>query len=142
MYCYTLNELPKIAAELLARAVLHPVICFDAPMGAGKTTLVAAVCALLGVPATEVSSPTYSLANEYVGGDGQRIFHLDCYRIAHPNEAIDAGIEEYFHTQKALCFVEWYQVVAPLLPQSYWLATIKVLSATERSISFELITNK
>ena len=90
----------------------------------------------------KVSSPTYSLANEYVGGGGRRIFHLDCYRIAHLNEAIDAGIEDYVHTQKALCFVEWYQVVAPLLPQSYWLATIKVLSATERSISFELITNK
>lgn len=91
-----------------------PVFALVGQLGAGKTTLVSALCERLGV--TEpTSSPTFSLVNEYAGAGGP-VYHLDCYRLDTVEEAIDAGIEELLQQGRGPVFVEWPAVIEPLLP--------------------------
>jgi tRNA threonylcarbamoyladenosine biosynthesis protein TsaE len=93
----------------------HPrpvVVVFDAGMGAGKTTLIQALCAAKGAAA--MGSPTFSIVNEYHGGD-YPIYHFDLYRLEHTHQALDIGFEDYLD-QEAYLFIEWPAVVLPLLP--------------------------
>ncbi len=86
-------------------------------MGAGKTTLIKQLIKQLGVT-DNVSSPTFSLVNEYQNNKGKSIFHFDFYRIKDEVEALDIGIEEYFDTD-AYCFIEWSEMIAGLLPPEH-----------------------
>jgi tRNA threonylcarbamoyladenosine biosynthesis protein TsaE len=123
---YALTDLPLVALKIAKLLEQCPILCFDAPMGAGKTTLIAEVCAVLGVPAVQVSSPTYSIVNEYESALTQKIiYHFDCYRLQNLHEAQDVGIEDYLYSQN-ICLIEWYNVVQPLLPVPYMLATIYI----------------
>ncbi|WP_116127575.1 tRNA (adenosine(37)-N6)-threonylcarbamoyltransferase complex ATPase subunit type 1 TsaE [Lewinella sp. IMCC34183] len=109
---YTLGELPAVAARILAGG--GRVFALTGDLGAGKTTLVAELCRQLGV--TEpVSSPTYGIVNVYDGTAGE-IYHLDCYRLADTGEALDAGLEEVLGADAGAVFVEWPEVIEPLLP--------------------------
>ena len=111
-----LAELPG-AAQQLARAITQAratVVALTGEMGAGKTTLVRALCAELGV-ADEVSSPTFGLVHEYRDGHGRPVYHFDFYRIDTPEEAQRLGTAEYFDSGY-LCLVEWPDQVASLLP--------------------------
>lgn len=105
-------------------------------MGAGKTTLVQAVCRHLGVeePAT---SPTYSLVNEYAyrDSDGKEntVHHIDLYRLRDTREALDIGIEDMLH-DSSYCFVEWPQIIEGMLPESVAKITIEVTGPRSRKI--------
>ena len=101
-------------------------------MGAGKTTLIKSVCACLGVT-DNVTSPTFSIVNEYKGLSGQKIYHFDFYRIKDQTEALDMGYEEYFYSG-AYCFIEWPEKVNGLLPESYVRVEIKVTGENLRQI--------
>jgi len=95
------------------------IFAFHGGMGAGKTTFIKALCAAKGVT-DHVSSPTFSLINEYSyseGGLPKHIFHIDLYRLKDEEEAVNAGIEDCLFSGN-VCFVEWPQKVAPLLPES------------------------
>ena len=110
---YTLSEVATVARQLLEEFGLQT-YALTGNLGAGKTTLVAALCRHLGV--TEpTSSPTFSIVNEYQGTHG-RIYHLDAYRLNSLEEALDAGLEEIFADESATVFVEWPAVIQPLLP--------------------------
>jgi len=85
-------------------------------MGAGKTTFIKSICEVMGVQET-VNSPTFSIVNEYEAADGRIIFHFDCYRINKIQEALDLGAEEYLYSGN-LCFIEWSENIAPILPDS------------------------
>ncbi len=105
-------------------------------MGAGKTTLIKSLCECLGT--TEpVTSPTFSIVNEYVGA-GDKIYHFDFYRLKNQEEALDMGYEEYFYSD-AYCFVEWPEKIPDLLPQHYINVQIKVLDDNSRQINIEKI---
>ena len=91
----------------------HDVIRIDGTMGAGKTTLISALCKRMGVTET-TSSPTFSLVNTYKSPQGA-IYHFDFYRINSEEEAYNIGIEDYFHTD-AWCLIEWPSVIKNLLP--------------------------
>jgi tRNA threonylcarbamoyladenosine biosynthesis protein TsaE len=94
-----------------------PVLVYEnAPMGAGKTTLSSAICKALGVDESEISSPTYSIINEYEGKSA-KIFHLDLYRLKDEEEAFNAGVENVLHSGN-ICLVEWPGVAKKLLPDS------------------------
>lgn len=109
------NQLPTLATEMLALAGDRRVWLFYGEMGSGKTTLIKAICACLDVKDL-VSSPTFSIVNEYLAGD-DKVFHFDFYRIKSEAEAYDIGTEDYFYSG-SYCFVEWPGKVPSLIPPS------------------------
>lgn len=131
---YTLNELPGLAKELLP-LIDTSIVCFEGEMGAGKTTLIKALCRAMGVE-DRVSSPTFSLINEYRDLKNQPIYHFDCYRIESPEEAYDFGAEEYL-SSGALCFIEWHRNIERLLPAHYCLITIQKKQEQERLLNLQ-----
>ena len=131
---YTLSQIDSIA-KTLVREVLphsHKVLLFQGTMGAGKTTLIKALCEQLGV-GDRVSSPTFSLVNEYQSPSGI-IYHFDLYRIEQQQEALDFGIEEYWDSG-AWCFVEWAERIPSLLPASYTEVLITPLDEHTRRLT-------
>ena len=87
---------------------------FYAPMGAGKTTFIKAVCEELGVTDV-ITSPTFAIVNEYTDGEGQPIYHFDFYRVKKLEEVYDMGYEDYFYSG-GLCFIEWPELIEEILP--------------------------
>ena len=116
---YTLDNLTAVAAEILKFSD-HKIFLFYGEMGMGKTTLIKELAKQLGVE-QEASSPTFSLVNEYITGNGDTLFHFDFYRVNHEEEAYDIGLEEYLYSD-AWCFIEWPSVLENLLP----LETLKI----------------
>jgi len=128
-------HLPAIANEIISSATSR-IFLFYGDMGAGKTTLIKALCEQLGVtePAT---SPTFSIVNEYIGKDN-KIYHFDFYRLKTETEAFDMGYEEYFYSD-AYCFIEWPEKIPNLLPEHYNMVEITVQPDNSRSISVKQI---
>lgn len=115
--CIYVDELPAIASAMRLLLPDVGVVTFDGEMGAGKTTLIKALCASFGVNEA-VSSPTYALVNEYQTSAGRRIYHFDLYRLNDPLEALSFGIEEYF-ADDALSFIEWPERLGAFLPNDH-----------------------
>lgn len=133
---FTMQEIDAVASELWALGKDRRVWTFDGDMGAGKTTLIAAICRHLGV-SDAVSSPTYALVNEYhflQDGADTLIFHSDWYRLSGPDEAIESGIDELFNDQSAYCFVEWPERAATLLPEGAFSIRLSNLSNDTRML--------
>ncbi|ARA94188.1 MAG: tRNA (adenosine(37)-N6)-threonylcarbamoyltransferase complex ATPase subunit type 1 TsaE [Bacteroidetes bacterium] len=107
-------ETRALGAELAPRLSPGDVVALYGDLGAGKTQLVKGICAALGVDPTLVSSPTFTIVQEYAGHTGP-LYHIDAYRIADPAEFFELGYEEYFYGE-GLCFVEWPERVEALLP--------------------------
>lgn len=124
----SLDELDKVAREVLDSLDGRTVVAFDAPMGAGKTTLISRIAAMLNAD-DDVASPTFAIVNQYEGD--RTIFHFDMYRIERVEEALDFGCEEYFASGE-LCLVEWPEKIEPLLPEGTMVVRIEILSDTER----------
>jgi tRNA threonylcarbamoyladenosine biosynthesis protein TsaE len=131
---FSLSEINAAAAQVLAQNP-KKVILFNGEMGAGKTTFIKAFSKLLGVKDT-MSSPTFSLVNEYQTSQNQKIFHFDVYRIKSEDEALDMGIEEYLYSGN-WCFIEWSEKIPNLIPEEFSLLTIKILSNGNRLLTFE-----
>ncbi|SFS34673.1 tRNA (adenosine(37)-N6)-threonylcarbamoyltransferase complex ATPase subunit type 1 TsaE [Lutibacter maritimus] len=110
---YTLSDLSEIANEVIKNAA-NKVLLFYGEMGVGKTTLIKEIVKQLGVN-DNVSSPTFSLVNEYHTTTGEKIYHFDFYRINKEDEALDMGVEEYFYSNN-WCLVEWPNKVENLVP--------------------------
>ena len=110
---YTIEELPQIAKDVIANSK-HKIILFYGEMGVGKTTLIKEIVKQLGI-LDNVSSPTFSLVNEYHSKNNDKVFHFDFYRIDKEEEALDMGIEEYFYSN-SWCLIEWPNKVENLLP--------------------------
>lgn len=89
------------------------IFLFDAPMGAGKTTFIKSFCEYLGVSDT-MSSPTYSIVNEYRTKSNNKIFHFDLYRLKSEQELFELGFEEYISSNQYV-FVEWPEMAIPYL---------------------------
>ena len=135
----TLAELPAAAAQLLAALTeaACPVVAFEGEMGAGKTTLIRAFCAALGV-ADDVTSPTFALVNEYRDGRDQPVYHFDFFRIDSEKEAERIGASEYFDSGY-LCLVEWPARVAGLLPLPYLEVRLTVQPDESRTVELKII---
>lgn len=113
---HNLSDLDRAAGEFLSQLGPARLVAFYAPMGAGKTTFITAVCKALGVQEDAVSSPTFAIVNEYRTAAGEPLYHFDFYRIEHPEEALDIGLYEYLDSG-ALCLMEWPENIEPLLPE-------------------------
>jgi tRNA threonylcarbamoyladenosine biosynthesis protein TsaE len=128
----SLLDLEEAAKRLLDFSGAQKMFVFYGDMGAGKTTFIKALCAQLGVKET-VSSPTFSIVNEYEG-DGQRIYHFDFYRIKSIQEAYDIGYEEYFYSGD-ICLVEWPEKIEELLPEHYIKIRITTVDPEKRVLT-------
>ncbi|WP_421826445.1 tRNA (adenosine(37)-N6)-threonylcarbamoyltransferase complex ATPase subunit type 1 TsaE [Larkinella sp.] len=120
----SLTELDDVAGQLIDAGRSHSVWLFDGEMGAGKTTLIKAICRRLGV-VNVVQSPTFSIVNEYVTNLGEPVYHFDCYRLRNEEEALDSGLEEYIDSGER-CFIEWPERIAGLLPPDAWTLHLRV----------------
>ena len=129
----SLSELPAAAVQIIEAIGDRNVLAFYGEMGVGKTTFIKAVCVALGVKET-ISSPTFSIVNEYLSASGRKIYHFDFYRIKDINEAFDMGYEEYLYSD-ALCFIEWPEKIEAILPENVF--PISIASDThKRMITF------
>ncbi len=128
---YTLANINKVAQKIL-KATDCKIFLFYGSMGVGKTTLIKAIVKELGVR-DNVSSPTFSLVNEYRDQRHNPIYHFDFYRIEKEEEAMDMGIEEYFDND-AYCLIEWPEKIKNLLPLNTVSIQITEIDVNKRNI--------
>ena len=114
------GELDRAAGEFINHTRGRNIFAFYGPMGAGKTTLIKAICNKLGAVDT-VTSPSFTLVNEYATRHNDKLYHFDFFRIRKIEEVYDFGFEEYMESGK-MCFMEWPEKIEPLLPEE----TVKV----------------
>lgn len=107
-------DLPTVARVVLNFGGGLRTFAFTGDLGAGKTALIKAMCAELGVE-DATSSPTFPIVNEYRCADGTPVAHMDLYRIKNRTELIDTGLLEYFD-ERTYCFVEWSEKFSDVLP--------------------------
>jgi len=132
---YTLDTIHAAARQLWQYAHTCRVWAFSGEMGAGKTTLIRALCRELGIT-DPVSSPTFSLINEYrlpEAAGNTTVLHMDWYRLSGAAEAVQAGMEDAL-AGESYCFVEWPERAAALLPPGHVQIAIQTVSEMERMI--------
>ena len=112
-----------------------PILLFEAPMGAGKTTFIKALCHTLGVKEA-ISSPTFSLVNCYMDSKKNPIYHFDLYRLNSLEEALDIGIEDYLDSGHR-CMIEWPDKIRQLLPKTIQIIRIKTDDTSTRTLQLE-----
>ena len=132
----SLDHIHEAAREFIAAMGDNTVFALYGKMGAGKTTVVKALCQKLGVEDV-VTSPTFAVINEYRSDiAGELIYHFDFYRIKKLEEVYDMGYEDYFYSG-ALCFIEWPELVEELLPGNTVKVTIEELEDGSRKLTME-----
>lgn len=112
----SVGELALVAKKILEVYSNNRIFAFKGSMGSGKTTFIKSFCAELGVH-EDVTSPTFSIVNEYISEQGESLYHFDFYRIKKQEEIMDIGSDEYFYSGN-YCFLEWPELVKELLPES------------------------
>ena len=134
----SLGDLPEAARKFVAEMDDSTVYAFYGDMGAGKTTFISELCRALGVDEDDMSSPSFSIINEYRSSStGELIYHFDLYRLENPEEAEDIGVEDYFYSG-ALCLLEWPERIEDMLPDD----TVKVQLIVNDDDSRDLIINQ
>ena len=122
------------ATDILEKCGSKRVFAFDGKMGAGKTTFIKHLCEAMGTEDV-VNSPTFAIVNVYEVASGEEVYHFDCYRIKDIREAMDFGAEEYLYSGN-YCFIEWAEMIEPLLPEDTVWVKIEVEENGERTLSF------
>ena len=125
-----ISDLKEVAVEVLKLSEGKNIICFYGEMGVGKTTFIKEICKELEV-IDNVSSPTFSIVNEYKTKNDKFVFHFDFYRLETEEEAFDMGYEEYFYNDN-LCFVEWPEKIKSLLPNE--ILKVEMIKENEKRI--------
>jgi tRNA threonylcarbamoyladenosine biosynthesis protein TsaE len=128
---YTLAQMDDVAQSLMKKFGTQSVWAFHAPMGAGKTTLITALCKILGVQ-DRVNSPTFAIMNEYQGL-GKVIYHMDWYRLENDGDARRAGVEMAM-ADSDYCFIEWPEKAINLIPAEALHIEIEILGPEHRRI--------
>ena len=129
---YSLKNISKVSQKIVEN-IKHKIIVFEGEMGSGKTTLIKSTCKKIKTT-DNVSSPTFSLINEYKS-QNSIIYHFDFYRIKNINEAYDFGANEYIDSGR-LCLIEWGFKIKEMLPEQYHIIKIKKISKNLRELIF------
>ena len=127
----SLDEIPEVANKIINK-LQYKLITFEGEMGAGKTTFIKEFVKVLGT-SDEVSSPTFSIVNEYDTDNG-KVYHFDFYRLNHEEEALDFGIEDYLYSNQ-YCLMEWPNKIANFIPDEHHTITIENIEG-RRHINF------
>ena len=128
-----LSDLDVAAKAFIDIMSNKKVFAFYGEMGAGKTTFIKAICKSMGVVGA-ITSPTFSLVNEYITDSGISIYHFDFYRIKNIEEVYDFGYEDYFYSDN-ICFIEWPELIESLLPDDVVEVRISIDENEQRLIS-------
>jgi tRNA threonylcarbamoyladenosine biosynthesis protein TsaE len=132
---YNLDEIENAAKAFLQMINGYRVIAFHGNLGAGKTTFIQALCKQLEVK-ENVSSPTFSIINQYSTKNNKTIFHIDLYRVKDNEEAINAGVEECIYSGE-VCFIEWPERIF-MLPDDTVNVFLEPINETERKLVCKL----
>ena len=133
----SLEDLPGAAEQFIGLMDDYTVFAVTGEMGAGKTTFISALSQALGVDPEEANSPSFAIVNEYRSGTtAELIYHFDLYRLENLGEVMDIGFEDYLDSG-ALCFIEWPDIVADVLPDD----TVKVEIRLNPDHSRDIIVN-
>jgi tRNA threonylcarbamoyladenosine biosynthesis protein TsaE len=130
-YQFNLSEIETIAQKIIHSSP-EKVILFKGQMGVGKTTFIKSLAKIMGVE-NAISSPTFSLVNEYKADDGL-VYHFDMYRLKNETEALDFGIEDYLYSGH-WCFIEWAEKIPNLIPEKHSVISLEILENGERRLS-------
>ena len=131
---YSLEDLSQVSAAILT-AVKNKTLLFYGQMGVGKTTLIKEICNQLGV-LDNISSPTFSLVNEYQTSKDEKVFHFDFYRITDQEEAFDIWIEDYLYNND-WCLIEWPENIENLLPLDAVQIHLSIIENGQRNIQLK-----
>lgn len=129
-----LTELPNVILKFIQKTDRKKHFAFYGEMGVGKTTFIKELCKALGV-SDKVTSPTFSIVNEYYSEEKGSIYHFDFYRIKELEEVYNLGYEDYFYADH-YCFIEWPELVEELLPEHITKIYIEQTADGYRKISF------
>ncbi len=132
---FSLDEIEIAAKEFIDLLKDRAIVAFHGNLGAGKTTFIRAVCKQLDVK-ENVSSPTFSIINQYTTGNNKNIFHIDLYRVRDNEEAVNAGVEECIYSGDT-CFIEWPERIS-ILPAATVNVFIEPVCETERRLICKL----
>lgn len=127
--------LPAAARKILENTSGQKLLAFYGSMGAGKTTIIKAICKVLGA-GDIVTSPTFTMVNEYLTDKNENIYHIDFYRIKKVEEVFDFGIEEYF-SSGSFCFMEWPELIGSILPPEAVKIRITIGEKNQRIIEID-----
>jgi tRNA threonylcarbamoyladenosine biosynthesis protein TsaE len=133
---FKLENIQETAASFLAAVNINSVFAFHGEMGAGKTTFIHAFCEAIGVRET-ISSPTFSIINQYSTIQGKTIYHMDLYRLKDETEAVNAGVEDCLYSGNT-CLVEWPEKAPGIFPDNTAHVTITMLDTNTRKLSINL----
>jgi tRNA threonylcarbamoyladenosine biosynthesis protein TsaE len=138
-FTISLEDLPVFAKDFWKKSGNTLVFAFHGQMGAGKTTIIEALCREKGVKES-MGSPTFSIINEYsydVNGEEKIIYHIDLYRLKDEEEILQAGVEDCVYSNQ-ICFVEWPEKAPGLFDQTTAHVYIETLDETQRRLILEL----
>jgi tRNA threonylcarbamoyladenosine biosynthesis protein TsaE len=135
-FFFELEDIKIIANSFLKLTENYKVFAFSGDLGAGKTTFINALCKELGVTET-VTSPTFSIIQEYAAANEKVIFHIDLYRIKNTEEAVEAGIEDCIYSND-ICFVEWPAKAPSIFPLETVYSNFEILGAYTRKLIVQL----
>ncbi|WP_428235823.1 tRNA (adenosine(37)-N6)-threonylcarbamoyltransferase complex ATPase subunit type 1 TsaE [Gracilimonas sp.] len=127
----SVDETIRIGFEFGKQLTPGDVVCLAGDLGAGKTHFVKGVASFFGIEPEKVSSPTYTLIHEYSGDTP--VYHFDCYRLKHEQEALEIGAEEYFYGD-GVCLVEWPEKIDGLIPEDAIWVEMSHLPENKRKI--------
>jgi len=133
---FTKEDIIEAAQQVWEYGKKHLVWAFHAPMGAGKTTFISALCKEVLQVKENISSPTFAIINQYQSPVAGTIYHMDWYRLKSEEEAIQAGVEDAI-TNGNLCLIEWPEVAPNLLPEDCLHIYIALASDNRRVIKME-----
>ncbi|HEX2395968.1 MAG TPA: tRNA (adenosine(37)-N6)-threonylcarbamoyltransferase complex ATPase subunit type 1 TsaE [Bacteroidales bacterium] len=133
----SIKELDSAARRFIDVTSGNRKFAFYGPMGSGKTTFIKAICRKLGATGL-VTSPTFSLVNEYPTESGEVIYHFDLYRINSLGELYDLGYEEYFYSDNYV-FIEWAEKAESLLPDPVIKVSMQEINQDKRLVTIALL---
>lgn len=111
---YSLDEQDKVIEELKSLMQKYHIFACSGPLGAGKTTTIKALLRSCGVT-DSITSPTFTYVNAYKNDNGESFYHFDLYRISSVEEFQAQGFDEYLYQDHSWVFIEWPEVIMPLL---------------------------
>ena len=133
---FSFDEIGIMAKKFLDTVSDFKIFAFSGELGAGKTTFITALCKELKVTET-VTSPTYSIIQEYKANDNKIIYHIDLYRLKSNQEAMEAGVEDCFLSNE-ICMVEWPEKAPDIFPVNTIYSNIEILSSDKRKMIIKL----